>query len=535
MVEETVKNNAEEKRTENGKMYFISTRGGEKVTGAQAIVKGLAANGGLYVPEYFPRVTQEEMNEMAEMSYPERAAFVLGKYLADELGADYLKEICEKAYSSFETADPVPLVKIDSGLYILELFHGPTCAFKDMALTVLPYLLKKSCEVTGVNDEILILAATSGDTGKAALEGFRDVPGTKVAVFYPDEGVAKMQRLQMCIQDGNNVSVAAVKGNFDDCQRAVKKLFASEEFNEKLAKKGVRLSSANSINFGRLAPQIAYYFSAYLDLMTSGQIEMGDKVDFVVPTGNFGDILAGWYAKQMGLPVGRLVCASNRNKVLADFFEKGVYDIKRNFHRTMSPSMDILISSNLERLLFEISGRNAKLTAERMQSLAENKEYSITQEEKAILDAEFYGGFASEDGTVEAMYEIFEEYGYAMDTHTGVALAVYDQFYNQDKGEDEQDAKKEKMPVVVLSTANPYKFPQDVLYALSGNDVKDSFKGIKRLNLLTAMKPPRSLLDLRYRPLRFKTVVANDLAKMSEFILRFADGEIVPVPDGGKK
>ena len=510
-------------------MYFISTRGGEKVTGAQAIVQGLAKDGGLYVPEAFPQVSREEIEAMAEMSYPERAAFVLGKYLGEELGYDYLKESCEKAYSTFTGNDPVPLVKIDgeNGLYVMELFHGPTCAFKDMALTVLPYLLKKSCEVTGVTDEILILAATSGDTGKAALEGFRDVPGTKVAVFYPDEGVAKMQRLQMCIQDGNNVCVSAVKGNFDDCQRAVKRLFASEEFNATLAQKGVRLSSANSINFGRLAPQIAYYFSAYVDLLTSGQIEMGDGIDFVVPTGNFGDILAGWYAKQMGLPVRKLVCASNRNKVLADFFAKGVYDVKRNFFRTMSPSMDILVSSNLERLLFEISGRNAELTAQRMQSLAEKKEYSITSAEKAILDKEFYGGFASEDNTVEAMYEIFEEYGYAMDTHTGVALAVYRDY----KEAREKVDNKDKTPVIVLSTANPYKFPQDVLYALSGNDVKDSFKGIKRLNLLTAMKPPKSLLDLRYRPLRFKTVVANDLKKMSELILRFADGEIVPVPD----
>ncbi|MBQ8283600.1 MAG: threonine synthase [Clostridia bacterium] len=508
-------------------MYFISTRGGERVTGAQAIVQGLAKNGGLYVPESFPAVSREEMERMAEMTYPERAAFVLGKYLAEELGADFLKEVCEKAYSSFEGNDPVPLVKIDGEMYILELFHGPTCAFKDMALTVLPYLLKKSCEVTGIDDEILILTATSGDTGKAALEGFRDVPGTKVAVFYPDEGVAKMQRLQMCIQDGDNVFVSAVKGNFDDCQRAVKRLFSSEEFNAELAKKHIRLSSANSINFGRLAPQIAYYFSAYLDLITSEQIEYGDEIDFVVPTGNFGDILAGWYAKQMGLPVRKLVCASNRNKVLADFFENGVYDVKRNFFRTMSPSMDILVSSNLERLLFEISGRDAKLTAERMQQLAEKKEYHITTKEKQILDKEFFGGFSSEDDTVEAMYEIFEEYGYAMDTHTGVALAVYAKY----KQSIETEEKKDTTPIVVLSTANPYKFPQDVLYALSGNDVKDSFKGIKRLNLLTAMKPPKSLLDLRYRPLRFKTVVANDLDKMAAEIMRFADGEIVPVPD----
>ena len=508
-------------------MYFLSTRGGEKVTGAQAIVQGLAKDGGLYVPETFPAISVEEMEKMAEMSYPERAAFVLGKYLADELGADFLKESCEKAYASFEGNDPVPLVKIDGTLFVLELFHGPTCAFKDMALTVLPYLMKKSCEVTGVTDEIMILAATSGDTGKAALEGFRDVEGKKVAVFFPDEGVAKMQRLQMQIQDGNNVFVAAVKGNFDDCQRAVKRLYASEEFNAKLAEKGVRISSANSMNFGRLAPQIAYYFSAYLDLVTSSQIEMGDKIDFVVPTGNFGDILAGWYAKQMGLPVRRLVCASNRNKVLADFFAKGVYDVKRHFYRTMSPSMDILVSSNLERLLFEISGRDAKRTADRMKQLNEKGEYSITTKEKQILDEEFFGGFAKEDDTVEAMYEIFEEYGYAMDTHTGVALAVCMDYKEAREKVDEKD----NTPIVVLSTANPYKFPQDVLYALSGNDVKDSFKGIKRLNLLTAMKPPKCLLDLRYRPLRFKTVVENDLDKMAAEILKFADGEIIPIPD----
>ena len=515
-------------------MYFISTRGGEKVTGAEAIVQGLAKNGGLYVPESFPKVTAEEFERMSEMNYPERAAFILGKYLADDLGADYLKEVCEKAYSSFTGGDPAPVVKVDGKLFVLELFHGPTCAFKDMALQVLPYLLTKSMQVTGIKEKVLILAATSGDTGKAALEGFRDVPGTKVAVFYPDEGVAKMQRLQMCIQDGDNVFVSAVRGNFDDCQRAVKKMFASEEFNKTLKEKGYRLSSANSINFGRLAPQIAYYFSAYLDLLTSRQIEMGEEIDFVVPTGNFGDILAGWYAKQMGLPVRKLVCASNRNKVLADFFDKGVYDVKRNFFRTMSPSMDILVSSNLERLLFEISGRNAELTAARMQQLAEKREYSITTAEKLRLDEEFFAGFASEDDTIEAMYEIFDEYGYAMDTHTGVALAVNIKYHdNLNKDKEEKDF--DQTPTVVLSTANPYKFPQDVLYALLGNDVKDSFKGIKRLNLLTAMKPAKSLLDLRYRPIRFKTVVNNDLNEMSAEILRFADGEIVPVPDQPKK
>ncbi len=509
-------------------MKFISTRGGETVTGAQAIVQGLAKDGGLFVPEKFPKVTQEEFKAMEEMSYAERAAFILSKYLGDELGEDFLKDACAKAYATFTNPDPAPLVKVDDGFYILELFHGPTCAFKDMALTVLPYLMKKSCEKVGIKEDILILTATSGDTGKAALEGFRDVPGTKVSVFYPDEGVAKMQRLQMSIQDGNNVFVSAVAGNFDDCQRAVKALFADEEFKAKLLEKGTRISSANSINFGRLAPQIAYYYSAYLDLKTGGQLDEGEEIDFVVPTGNFGDILAGWYAKQMGLPVRRLVCASNRNKVLADFFEKGTYDKKRNFHRTMSPSMDILVSSNLERLLFEVSGRNGKLTAERMLALQEKGEYSITMTEKAKLDKDFYAGYATEDDMVEAMYDVFEEYGYPMDTHTGVALAVFAEYV-------ETKDKKDLTQTVVLSTANPYKFPQDVLYALSGNDVKDSFKGIKRLNLLTAMKPPKSLTDLRYRPLRFKKVLPNDLKKLAAAVLDFVDGNVVPVPDAPKK
>lgn len=508
-------------------MVFISTRGEEKVTGAQAIAQGLSKDGGLFVPEYFPQMTSDDFEKMSEMNYPERATFVLSKYL-DDLGEDFLLEACKKAYSTFEGDDPVPLVRVNEGLYILELFHGPTCAFKDVALTLLPYLLKRSLEVLGSDDEVLILAATSGDTGKAALEGFRDVKGTKVAVFYPDEGVAKMQKLQMCTQGGNNVNVSAVKGNFDDCQRAVKNLFADEYFNETLKKSGVRLSSANSINIGRLLPQVAYYFSAYLDLVTSDQIQMGDEIDFAVPTGNFGDILAGWYAKKMGLPVRRLICASNRNRVLADFFKTGTYNVNRNFFRTMSPSMDILISSNLERLLFEVSGRKADITADRMKNLSKNGEYSITQAELEQIRNDFYGGFASEDGTVEAMYDIFEEYGYAMDTHTGVAAAVC--YTYREKEVDEKD----RTPLIILSTANPYKFPQDVLYALSGNDVKDSFKGIKRLNLLTAMKPPKCLMELRYKPLRFKSTLPNDLTKMREAVLAFVGGEVVPEPKSEK-
>lgn len=495
-------------------MNFISTRGGEKVTGARAIVQGLSKNGGLFVPETFPKVSEEEFEKMLSMNYPERAAFVLHKYL-DEYDYDGLLEAAKAAYAKFDGDDPAPLVRIDEGKYILELFHGPTCAFKDMALTLLPYLLRKGCDLCGIQEEILILVATSGDTGKAALEGFKDAEGVKIMVFYPDEGVSKMQKLQMCTQEGDNVNVLAVSGNFDDCQSAVKKIFASEEDNALLKEKNVMLSSANSINFGRLAPQIVYYFSAYLDLVSSEQISFGDEVDFCVPTGNFGDILAAYYAKQMGLPVGKLLCASNKNKILTDFFATGVYDVKRNFYKTMSPSMDILISSNLERLLFEICGRNSSLIAERMNSLQKTKRYEISKEELKELQKEFYAGFTSEDETVECIYEFFEEYGYPMDTHTGVAMNVAEKYLDE-------KTVKDSVPMVVVSTASPYKFPQDVLYAVTGNDVKDSFKGIKRLHAATAMEIPKSLLSLRYKEVRFKNVAKSD--KLFPEVVKFVEG-----------
>ena len=511
-------------------MYFISTRGGEKVTGAEALVKCLAKDGGLFVPETFPVISQDAIQEMADMSYPERAAFILGKYLADDLGAEFLQNACEKAYANFDGSDPVPLVKVDGevGLYMLEVFRGPTCSIKDISLQLFPALLKKSCEVAGVKEKLLLLSATSGDAGKATLEAFRDVPNVKAAVFYPDESVVKMQRLQMSIQDGKNVHICAVKGNFDDCQKSVRRLLVSEKFNGMVAEKGYRLTSVSSLNIGRVLPQIAYYFSAYADMVSSGQLDMGEEIDFVVPTSNFDDVLACWYAKKMGLPVRKIVCASNRNRVLTEFFTKGIYDVKRNLLRTMSPTMDILTSNNVERLIFELSGKDGALTASRMEQLAKDREYSLGYKEKSVLDKEFFAAYASEDDTVEAMYEVFDEYGYAMDTHTGVALAAHMKYREAVEKENEKD----KVPSVVLSVANPYKFPQDVLYALSGNDVKDSFKGIKRLNLLTAMKPPKSLLAIRYRPLRFKGVVANDLAKMADVVMRFVDGEIVPVPDG---
>ena len=483
-------------------MYFISTRGGkERVSGASAIVQGLAKNGGLFVPEKFPQITAEELDGMLTMSYAERAAEILHKYL-DDYDKKGLLAACEAAYSRFESPDPAPLVKIDDGVYILELFHGPTCAFKDMALTLLPYLMRTGCDMCGIKEKILILVATSGDTGKAALEGFKDADGIKIMVFYPSDGVSKMQKLQMCTQDGSNVNVVAVKGNFDDCQTAVKTIFNSEECAASLKQKGYLLSSANSINFGRLAPQIVYYFSSYLDLVSSGQIEMGTQIDFCVPTGNFGNILAAYYAKLMGLPVRRLHCASNMNNILTDFLAKGEYDARREFYKTTSPSMDILISSNLERLLFEVSGRNGELVAERMNKLKTEKVYKITPEEQAEIAKTFDGGWANEDEVVETVYDVFCDTGYTMDTHTGCAMKVAVDWFEKNK--------KDATNMVVVATANPYKFPQDVLYAVTGNDVRDSFKGIKRLHAATAMKVPASLAGLKDKPVRFSSGVSPD-------------------------
>ena len=492
-------------------MKFISTRGGETVTGARAIVQGIASDGGLFVPETFPSVSGPELDAMLPMNYPERTAFVLSKYL-DEYDPAELGAACAEAYARFEEEDPAPLVKIDHGLFILELFHGPTCAFKDMALTVLPYLLRKGCDLCGIRETVLILVATSGDTGKAALEGFKDAPGVKIMVFYPNDGVSKMQKLQMSTQEGNNVRVVGVRSNFDDCQTAVKTIFTGEEYKRELSGRGCILSSANSINFGRLAPQIAYYFSAYLDLVSSGQIAMGDKVNFAVPTGNFGNILAAYYAKRMGLPVGKLVCASNRNKILTDFIDLGVYDKRREFYKTMSPSMDILISSNLERLLFELCGRDSARVRSLMDDLSQKGIYELSDREKEQVRELFYADFCDEDETVETIYEFFEEYAYPLDTHTACAMYAASGY--------RADRPKDLTPMVVVSTASPYKFPQDVMYAVTGNDIKDSFKAIKHLHMATAMKVPKSLSKLREKKVRFTEVADKD--KLYERVLAFA-------------
>ncbi len=491
-------------------MKFISTRGNDCVkNGALAIAKGLADDGGLFVPEIFPDLSNK-LKDMLEMDYPERATLVLGSYL-DEYDKNDLYLACHNAYGKFEECDPAPIVRVDENFYIMELFHGPTLAFKDVALTLLPYLLRTGCDISGIKEEVLILVATSGDTGKAALEGFKDQKGIKIMVFFPSEGVSDMQKAQMTTQEGDNVNVVAVKGNFDDCQTAVKKIFSSKEFNAELKNSGVVLSSANSINFGRLAPQITYYFSAYCDMVGSGEIEMGDKVNFVVPTGNFGNILAGYYAKKMGLPIDKLVCASNSNNVLTEFFASGDYDANREFFKTMSPSMDILISSNLERLIFELSGRDAALTATRMTELKKQGKYSLSESELDKLSDEFYADFCDEEDCTTTIADFYDEYGYVLDPHTAVAVNVASSFVNYTENQN---------ATVVLSTASPYKFTQNVLKAISGVTEKDAFKCAEKLFNQTAMPIPSQITSLRNKDRRFTKVIEKNMTveAVKEFI-----------------
>lgn len=491
-------------------MKFLSTRGKQVLDNASsAIVQGLSTDGGLFVPETFPQLG-DKLSQLASMTYAERACMIIGSFL-EEYDKSGLLNACKNAYSKFEDCDPAPVVKVDDKMFVMELFHGPTLAFKDVALTLLPYLLRAGADYCGIKENILILTATSGDTGKAALEGFKDANGIKIIVFYPSEGVSDMQKLQMQTQEGDNVKVVGVYGNFDDCQNAVKKIFSDNEIKKQLLEQGVILSSANSINFGRLVPQVCYYFSAYCDLINSGEINLGDKVDFVVPTGNFGNILAGYYAKKMGLPVGKLVCASNTNNVLTDFFMEGTYDANREFFKTVSPSMDILVSSNLERLVFEFSGRDGQLTAERMNELKSVGKYSLTEQERLEISKEFSAGYTCEEDCFETIKNTFEEYGYLLDTHTAVAYDVACSFNN---------SKSDDSPTVVLSTASPYKFTQSVLCAIDGKSPQDPFVSANKLNQLTAMDIPSQITSLKDKQRRFTDVVEreNTLDAVLKFI-----------------
>ena len=491
-------------------MRFISTRGKCEVDcSAKAISQGLADDGGLFVPEQFPEISTQELTSMLDMTYAERACTVLHKYL-QEYDKQELLDACNKAYSKFTDQDAAPIVKLDENLFIMELFHGPTLAFKDVALTLLPYLLRKGSDISGIKEDILILVATSGDTGKAALEGFKDAEGIKIMVFYPSEGVSDMQKLQMRTQEGDNVNVVAVEGNFDDCQTAVKKIFSDKKIVKDLKEKNVVLSSANSINFGRLAPQITYYFSAYCDLVNSNEIKMGEMVDFVVPTGNFGNILAGYYAKKMGLPIGKLVCASNSNNVLTEFFLSGTYDINREFFKTMSPSMDILISSNLERLIFELSNRDAILTSERMEQLKKQGKYNVSEKEKQKLDTEFFASYCDEEDCLSVISDYFEEYGYVLDTHTAVAVSSAEMYMEYEKVD---------RPVVVLSTASPYKFAHDVLTAIDDKAPQDAFKCANKLYETTACPIPQQILELKTKQVRFNQII--DKTQTVEAVMQF--------------
>lgn len=468
-------------------LSYQSTRGGEcGVTASQAILKGLADDGGLFMPNIIPKLTIP-MEQLAEMSYQETAYEVLKLFLTDFTEAE-LKSCINCAYDSkFDTEAIAPLAKAN-GAYYLELFHGSTIAFKDMALSILPHFMTAAAKKNNVNNEIVILTATSGDTGKAAMAGFADVPGTRIIVFYPKGGVSKVQELQMVTQKGDNTAVVAIHGNFDDAQTGVKNIFNDKEFAEVLDAKGFQLSSANSINIGRLAPQVVYYVYAYAKLIKSGEIKAGDVINAAVPTGNFGNILAACFAKEMGLPIARLICASNDNKVLYDFFKTGTYDRRRDFILTSSPSMDILISSNLERLIYLSAGCDANINAKLMEQLSKAGSYTITDAMKAKL-ADFWGGYATGEENAAAIKKVFEDTGYLMDTHTGVASAVYEK-YTAETGD--------QTPTVIVSTASPYKFSRSVLEALCRElGDKDEFEVIDELHQLSGGAIPHAVEEIR--------------------------------------
>lgn len=491
-------------------MKYISTRNDKlTVSGSTAVLTGLAPDGGLYVPQSFPSVSIEEIEAMTELGYEERSAKIMSLFF-DELSYNELLDITRRAYSAFD-GDPAPLVKLDGGLYVLELWHGKTHAFKDMALSVLPLLMTALKAKAGQKETCLIPVATSGDTGKAALEGFSGVEGTGVIVFYPDGGVSHTQRRQMVTTLGDNVSVVAVKGNFDDAQTAVKRAFGDEALRSKLASLGCKMTGANSINLGRLAPQVAYYFSAYADLLGAGQINAGEKVDFCVPTGNFGNILAGYYAMRMGLPVGTLVCASNDNNVLTDFLDSGVYSLDREFIKTTSPSMDILVSSNLERLLFEFAGRDSSVVSGWMKELKEKGSYDIGKERLENIRKIFYGGYARQSDYAETLAEVYDEYGYLADPHTAVAFDVCGQY---------TDGCTEDRPVVVVSTASPVKFASTVLASLGESVPDDDVSALRKMEELTAFPVPESVYALFGMKERFGKVI--DIADVDATVEEFA-------------
>ena len=491
-------------------MMFFSTRDSEKklFTAAQAIKQGLALDGGLFVPEEIPEVSLDEINALSKKSYPELAATILSKFLSDYTYEEILDD-AQKAYSSESFPDgAAPLNKVKDGMYSLELWRGPTAAFKDMALQIMPRLLSRALVKTGEENTALILVATSGDTGKAALEGHKDVDKVKIMVFYPVDGVSKVQKLQMVTQTGSNVNVCAIKGNFDDAQTGVKKIFSDNDAKAQFLENGYILSSANSINWARLAPQIVYYFHAYCELLKKGDIELGESINVCVPTGNFGNIFAAYLAKRMGLPINKMVCASNTNNVLTDFINTGVYDRNRQFHLTMSPSMDILISSNLERLLYFTAGSDE--TAKYMAQLSKEGCYKVSDDVKAAIADNFIGYFADEAETADTLKKFYNEYNYLADTHTSVALNCAEKY-------EEQFADGKKM--VVVSTASPYKFAADVYKSITAEEAPDGTAALDALSALTSTEISYPLKGLDTRKVNFSTVI--DKEDMLEEVYKF--------------
>lgn len=482
-------------------MIYASTRDNDnKVKSSFAIAHGISREGGLFVPLSFPKLVEKDFEQLKKLSYIDRAKYIFKLFLTD-FSDEQIDKCVKGAYSgSFDNDMPAPLKKLDDKINVLELWHGPTCAFKDLALQILPYLLTTSISNISEDKKSVILVATSGDTGKAALEGFRDVPNTEIIVFYPDNGVSEMQKLQMASQKGDNVHVAAIKGNFDDAQSAVKKIFTDKKIIQLLADNNMEFSSANSINWGRLCPQIIYYVSAYIDLLNDGA-DLSNGFNICVPTGNFGNILAAYYAKKIGVPVKKLICASNKNNVLTDFINTGIYNKNRDFYLTTSPSMDILISSNLERLIYDFSGNDDAYVASLFEKLAKDGVYKVNDDIKAKMDELFFGDF-SDDAEVDATIKnTFEKFGYLLDTHTAVAFDVYSK-YAEKAGDN--------TPVVIASTASPYKFYNSILSALGSNPTGDKFADIEKLSRLTGTDVPKPIAELKNAKVRFTDVYSKD-------------------------
>ena len=490
---------------------YKSTRDDSKLVSASyAIIKGIAEDGGLFMPDQFPSL-EISLEELSKLDY-KGVAYEVMKLFFSDFTEEELHYCIENAYDSkFDTEEIVPMSFVD-GAYYLELFHGSTIAFKDMALSILPYLMKTAAKKNDINEKIVILTATSGDTGKAALAGFAGVEGVKIVVFYPKGGVSAIQEKQMVTQAGDNVKVVGITGNFDDAQTGVKNIFGDKEFNEKINKAGYRFSSANSINIGRLIPQVAYYVYAYANLLKNGKIEEGDLINFVVPTGNFGNILAGYFAKRIGIPVNKLICASNENKVLYDFFESAVYDRNRDFILTTSPSMDILISSNFERLIYLSCGCDSEKNKSFMSDLKEKGSYTVTEDMKKFIDESFIGGFASEDMVSKRIKNVFDKTGYVLDTHTAVASAVYENYV---------DSAKDDTTSVIVSTASPYKFTRAVLSSIDGiKHDEDDFVLVDKLNELSGIEIPKAVNDIRNAPILHNTVCdKEDMKKEVENFL----------------